>query len=310
MRVRPWVAMPCVAALILMGLTIAVSQAGASRLTAEEGDSPAEAGSQRLLANAFARFPAGLSFSLTAPPAFTSTCCLKMHSGRWIGPAPTLDGQPIDQKMSVVWRLDESTKAPSVDVAARRALRHAWSTEEAGVVFVPHETGGRHAGTIPASYVLTRAAGGSSYEMALALPLGKQLYATFGFESLALSRSTTAASGIYMIDGESPDTWIEEQLTAALAGIKLVGNLWPSKLTLGVRPGHAGLSGSALDGFGHPLAGVTLGLQRRSKAGRWVRVGAVRTSRLGRFTIHVPAGTYRVVAAMGGVTAHSRAYRV
>lgn len=296
------------ASVLFITSAVLASPGGAELSSGEARQASREISSRQVTAaRALARFPAGLSFSLTAPPAFTDMCCLKSRSGRWIGPSLTLNGRPVTKKITLVWRLDESVRAPSVDAAARRALRHGWPTEEAGVVFVPHITGDREVGTIPGSYLLTRASDESRYEIAFALPLGHGLYATIEFENPSLARNTASTTDVYAIDGQPTDDWIKRQLATALAGIKLEGNLWPAAITLRTRAGGRALSGSVTDSFGHPLATFSLSLQRKLGApSRWVSVRTVATGGTGRFSIRgMQPGVYRVSGASAGVVVRS-----
>lgn len=293
--------------LVVLVCTALVAAAGAAgSTTGPASGEPAATATRELAGRAAVRLPAGFSISLQVPPAFTRACCLTDQGGRWLGPSVTRNGVPVaGRRATFTWRLVRETKAASIEVATRRALRHGWPVDEAGAVFVPHLVNGREVGTVAASFLLARAPEGSRYELAFAVPLGQGRYATIQLENAPIARQSTSSPDLLEIDGTRPGTWLRDELRAALYGATLEGNLWPRAVSLrGQASGRA--AGSVSDSLGHPLVAMRVTLDRRSGS-RWTRARVVQTDGRGRFSVGgMPAGTYRASVTNGGVSAFSR----
>lgn len=189
-------------------------------------------------------------------------------------------------------------KTPSNRQTIIDNLVHDWGVILEGSEAIERRVGGRDAGTVPGTWLLTQGtpmAGEARYEAGLVFPL-------CGRTALLLISALTPASnsaggamgfGEYRIKGMAPTQWNREQVLATIQGISLEGSLPAARLT--ARAAGRRVTGSATDCNRGPVAAVPARLERRSGK-RWVRASSGRTTAAGTFSLSArSAGTYRVV---------------
>lgn len=247
-------------------------------------------------------FSPALFVTVTTLPDFRRTG-FDGNSGGWEGPVCDFTPNPrLSGPISLTWSVGFDDDVRSAEQAAREVLTFEWTTIESGPVAVPHVIAGREVGTIAGFYVLTDARGQTGYhESGLGFSLGRGVYAASAFWSRGNALECT-------VRGTPVETWHRETARAAIRQVRLEGNLPPARVTARVR-GRT-ITGSVADGFGHPVAGVTVRHERRVGR-RWRAAGSGRTSASGIYSLRPRrAGTYRVVASLAGVSARSGAIRV
>jgi hypothetical protein len=178
----------------------------------------------------------------------------------------------------------------------------------AGPVQVPHIVHGRTIGVIKGTFVImqvTKPQYEGWFEAALAFSLGK------GYPIPVAGVDTTSPDddSAKRIQDELPSVWNRRIVEAGIRAIAVEGNLAPQKVTARVRAGR--VTGRVSDTVGHPVVGVTVTLQRRTKTS-WVRVAAGRTDSTGTFAVRASAArgsVLRVSVSLGDAVARSAAFR-
>jgi len=178
-------------------------------------------------------------------------------------------------------------------------LVHDWEVIQRGTEPIERRVGGRAAGTIRGTWLLTQGsvmAGEARYEAGLVFPLcGRTLLVNVS----ALTPSGDSAGGSmgfgeYVIEGMKPTEWNKLQVLETLKGIRLEGNLPAGLVTVARRGGR--IAGKVTDCNRHPLAAQAVVLERRSGSS-WTRAAAGKTTAAGTYSLRFRgAGTYRVVA--------------
>jgi hypothetical protein len=100
--------------------------------------------------------------------------------------------------------------------------------------------------------------------------------------------------GEYLIEGQRPTVWNAAKAMQAIRGVRLEGNRPGTRVTAGRR--GAAVAGKVLDCANHPLAGLTVRLERKA-GGVWKTARTGKTGVTGSYLLAARgAGTYRVVA--------------
>jgi hypothetical protein len=252
--------------------------------------------------NALAHYSSTLAAVVVSPPEYSRGCCYDSNGGEWTGPRYQATGLATlggDSKYD--WSVGVAVRAGNTRAALIANLTQDWPVVAEGEQQVEHRVGGRAAGTIGGYWVLTRSPFGGDddarMEAAVGFPLcdGNTAYAKF---SLLLPSGNSAGGSIgfgeYLINGRRPTDWNAEKAMQSIRGVRLEGNRPAARVTAAARGRR--VSGRVADCNAHPLAGLTVQLQRR--AGRsWRKVSSGRTGAGGTYSLAArSAGTYRARA--------------
>jgi hypothetical protein len=256
-------------------------------------------------------FPPGVSLSLVSPEGYARSSG-GGDRGTWTGPRYQASGDASNGgSTSISWTVDFENESKSALEAATKAPRRGWPIDIKGGMSVPHLIRNRIVGTMLGSFVLTRspAPADASWEAALAFPIAPRIHAIVRFEVRGAAGDSAGDAGTYVVQGWIPASlWNRGQAFWALSGVRLEGNLPPTRVSARATGGGRVVRGGVLDAFRHPLVGIRVALERLSGGG-WERVATTRTDRTGAFTVRGVArrGRYRAVAAIGSVAARSPA---
>jgi hypothetical protein len=250
--------------------------------------------------NDHAHFSPALMIVVVSPPEYNRGCCYDANGGEWTGPryqATGLASLGADSKYD--WSVGVAIGVRDTRAGLIANLVHDWPVVSEGQQPVEHRVGGRAAGTIGGHWLLTRSPFGGAndarMEAALGFPLCEGSTAYMRVSLLLPSGDSAGGSfGEYRINGMRPTDWNTEKAMQAIRGVRLEGNRPATRITASARGRR--VSGRAADCDAHPLAGLTVQLQRR--AGRaWRTVSSTRTSAGGTYSLAArSAGTYRARA--------------
>jgi hypothetical protein len=253
-------------------------------------------------------FSEGLALSLTSPAAYERGCCSDFVTGVWLGPRVQSSGGAVEQNRARIdWSVTFARTRRSAASLARAAAWGQYGELSGRPARVRHIVGGRNVGTLKAFSVVTaEAAPGARAQGAIAVSLGRRVYATALFDAGDPYADETS-DGRLTVQGMAGSAWNRAQAAASVGGVRIEGSLPPAKVV--ARPAGRGLRGRVTDGFGHPVAEIALVTQRRV-AGAWRRVGRGVATRRGTFELNARrAGSYRVIATLAGSSARSPAVR-
>jgi hypothetical protein len=259
-------------------------------------------GLRGLSGNPTDHYSPSLAIVAVSPPEYRRGCCYDFNGGEWVGPRYQATGRPSlggDSKYN--WTVGVAVKAGKTRAALIANLTHDWPVVSEGVRQVPHRVGGRAAGTVAGHWILTRSpidgADDARMEAAIGVSLcdGNTGYAKF---SLLLPSGDSAGGsqgfGEYLIEGTPPTAWNSAKAMQAIRGIRLEGNRRSTRVTA-VRRGAA-VVGKVLDCSSHPLAGLTVQLERRAGT-TWTVARSGKTGADGSYVLSTRgAGVYRVLA--------------
>lgn len=224
------------------------------------------------------------------------------NDGQWTGPEywATLS-RSLGGRATIDWGVDIA-RAAGAAAAVRAGWVHDWPEIEQGTEAIERTVGGRPAGAIAGTWILSRADYANDlaqYEGAVAFGVCGR-WAVVRISTLLPSGDSAGGSmgyGDYLVNGAvEPSVWNRERLLDSIRAVRLEGNL-PAARVSAARRGRA-VAGAARDCFGAPLARVQVTLERRAGR-RWVKAGTGRTSVTGSYSIAARTpGLYR--AAVGG----------
>jgi hypothetical protein len=257
-------------------------------------------------------FPRGLSLELTSPPAYARSSA-GAAQGSWIGPGYWASGNgSVGGKASIRWSVGFQATKASARAVALAAPTHGFPLDKRDPLSVPHYVGKRVVGTLLGFYVIMHAAAPNdgSYEAALAFPVAPGAFAIVRFEFLDPASNSAGQWGNYLVGGlDPPSVWNRGQTFWALSGVKLLGNLPPTRVEVGVSGRR--VRGTVLDAFRHPVLRVPVSLQRRIGSS-WRVQTSTKTNSRGLFSVRgLKRGSYRaVVVSSSKKTVASRAVYV
>ena len=253
-----------------------------------------------------AGLPPGVFLLLVSPPGYTRASAGSTE-GSWVGPEYRATGKPdLRGRTTIQWTVRFNNQAKNSEDAALGAVERGWRETLRGGISVPHLIGRRDIGTLDGDFVLTAGSGAAdaSYEAAMAFPIAPRLFAVVNFFLTTPSGTSAAPYGEYVV-GESvrAGTWNRGQAFRAMAGIRIQGNLPPTRMS--VRGTARLVSGSVADAFRHPVVGARLTLERLT--GRaWRKVTSTKTDERGSFRVRVGRrAQYRAVATLGTASIRS-----
>jgi len=253
-------------------------------------------------------FPRGISLELASPPTYSRGAAAGAK-GRWTGPDYWASGKrDLGGKTSILWNVSFTASASTAKTIALQSATHGWPVDKKDPLSVPHYVGKRVVGTILGFYVITRspAPDNASYEAVLAFPVAPKAFSIARFELTDPGTDSAGEFGSYLVGGlDLPSIWNRGQAFWALSGLRLIGNLPPTRVSLAVS-GHA-LSGMVADAFRHPVLGVPVSIQRKI-GDSWRPLATTKTDARGLFSVRVRSHCdYRAVASSRGRTASSPA---
>ena len=237
---------------------------------------------------------------LQSPGDYERGCCYDSRQGQWTGPAWTASSGASDRS-HIDWRLNSSRTGKSIAALARDGGRSGYPQVSAGKIKVPHIVANRRVGTLSGYQALDGApAPEAAAQQTLAIDLGGRVKSLVTFEASDPAVDSDPGLGTFTVNGMAASAWNRRQAQAAMRNITVVGNLPPRRVNAKARGRRA--AGKVLDGFGHPVAEITVSLLRGSKR---VALGTATTK--GTFSLSArKAGTYRVLASLSGVNARSK----
>lgn len=248
-----------------------------------------------------AAFPRGIALQLSAPSAYVRATA-GASEGRWAGPDYWASGDPSKRgKTSIRWSVAFTSTAGSARTVALGGSTHNWPVDKKDPLSVPHYVGKRAVGTILGYYAITRAPApaDASYEAVLAFPVAPRAFSVIRFQLSEPAANSAGAAGSYLVKGtEAASYWNRGQAFWAVSGVRLLGNLPPTRIDLG-RAGHV-LRGTVADAFRHPVLRVPVAVERRVGAS-WRIATRVKTNERGEFVVRTSGrGVYRAVAVSRG----------
>jgi hypothetical protein len=252
-----------------------------------------------------AGFPPGVFLTLVSPSAYVA-----QSPGRWVGPAYWPSGDASRRgESSIDWSVTFRDRSVEPDSAAAAATPRGWREQERAGIAVPHVFGKNVLGTLPSYFVLKQSE--AMHDTALAIPLSPTAIAIVKFTFRTPATNTVPGFGDNLVLGTYlASTWNRGQAFLAVAGVQLEGNLPPSLVSIREAPRRSAVHGRVIDSFKHPLVGVRVVLERESGA-TWRRVGAVRTSGQGTYTLAMRGGgRYRATVTVAKTTLRSATLRV
>ena len=253
---------------------------------------------------ATASIPAGVSLLLVSPPDYSRAAATETQ-GTWVGPDYRAAGKPdLGGRAAIRWQVGFDTQSRSSEAAALAGLSKRWRETLRGGVSVPHVVGRTTVGTIDGDYVLTIAPepDAAAQEAALAFAIAPGVHATVSFVASEPADNSADTFGAYQVFGSiGAATWNRGQLFRALTGVRLDGNLPPTRVT--ALAARRTIRGTVGDAFRHPVVGARVALQRANGTGGGA---TTRTDSRGAYKIGgVSRGRYRVVATVGTSSATS-----
>jgi hypothetical protein len=255
-------------------------------------------------------FPRGISLELTSPPEYRrGSVAADRTDGRWLGPEYWASGDTTKRgTTSIAWSVDFQGRAGPAQAVALAGPRHRWPLDKKDPIAVPHYVGKRSVGTILGYYAITRspAPNDASYEAAIAFPVAPKAFTVARFELSDPESNSAGEWGDYLVGGlDLPSIWARGQAFWALSGVRVLGNLPPTRIVLS--DSGRTLSGAVTDAFYHPVLGLPVSIQRQVGSS-WRPLATARTNSKGEFSVRVPSrGSYRAVAKSKSKRVLSRA---
>lgn len=256
-------------------------------------------------------FPRGISLQLSSPPDYTRRSA-DLTRGSWKGPEYWASGDQQQRgTTSILWSVGFQGRAGPAQAVALSAPEHGWPLEKKDPIAVPHYVGKQAVGTILGYYALTRAPApnDASFEAALAFPVAPKAFSIVRFELSDPATDSSGQWGDYLVGGlDLPSVWNRGEAFWALSGVRLVGNLPPTRIELS--DSGRTLRGAVSDAFYHPVLGLPVSVQHRVGTS-WRPLTTARTDRKGEFSLRVPSrGAYRAVTKSQSRRVLSRALYV
>jgi hypothetical protein len=256
-------------------------------------------------------FPRGISLELNSPPDYRRRSA-DLTRGSWAGPDYWASGDHSKRgTTSIAWAVDFQGRAGTAKALAQAAPRHGWPLDKKDPIAVPHYVGKQAVGTILGYYVITHAPApnDASYEAAIAFPVAPRAFTVVRFDLVDPAGDSSGEWGNYLVNGRDlPSVWNRGQAFWALSGVRLLGNLPPTRIVL--EDSGRTLHGTVSDAFYHPVLRLPVSIERRTGTS-WRALASTRTNTKGEFAVRVPSrGSYRAVATSKTKRVLSRALYV
>jgi hypothetical protein len=242
-------------------------------------------------------FPPGISLELNSPVAYTRRSA-DITTGTWSGPAYWASGDGTKRgTTSIKWTVDFQAGKGTAQAIALAAPKHGWPLDKKDPIAVPHMVGKRVVGTILGYYAITEAPppNEAQFEAAIAFPVAPRAFSVVRFELTDPASDSSGEWGNWLVNGlDLPSIWSRGQAFWSLSGVRLLGNLPPTRIVLS--DSGRTLLGTVSDAFYHPVLGLPVSIQRQVGTS-WKPLANARTDKKGEFSVRVPSrGSYRAVA--------------
>lgn len=246
-------------------------------------------------------FPKGIALELASPPAY-ARASTGAAQGSWTGPDYWASGdRGRGGKTSIRWSVAFTASPGSAKSVALESPTQAWPIDKKDPLSVPHYVGNHVVGTILGYYAITHAPapGDASYEAVLAFPVAPQAFSIVRFQLADPANDSAGDAGTFLVNGfETASYWNRGQAFWAVSGVRLLGNLPPTRISL-ARSGRF-LQGSVADAFRHAVLRVPVEIERRSGSS-WRKLTTTKTDSSGSFSVRIGTpGAYRAVATSRG----------
>jgi hypothetical protein len=258
----------------------------------------------------------GLALSLAIPSDY-------QESGyrAWSGPAFHDPKKPSVNGISgIQWfvRLDaehRSAETAATDIlsSTNKYSRHVTR----GPVRVPHVSqSGESLGSIPGFAVIVQSAdpkanaqyqGAVAFQLARPTPMRPSARKRAPFVVIRFKLELPSSDRYVVGPGALPSAWNLERTRAALDGVRLVGSMPPSRMSVAMRAQN--VRGWVVDTLGHSVGGALVTVYRvvppvrKSAKPTFRTIVRTRTSANGRYSLQIPEnlspGSYRIVARLG-----------
>ena len=245
-------------------------------------------------------FPAQTFVAVTSPENYRRVN-FDGDAGNWRGPPCIVSWNPSFSKdVNISWSVGFSDAYRSAEEAAEAFTSADTSIFRRGTLDIPHRIRGKSVGDIQAYFVLAQYQGedGTGWaELGLGIPLTRGIFVDARFWATGPSFDCNVGA----LPGRA---WHRDALLiTAERGVVIDGNLPAARLTAHAQ--RRRVAGFVSDGFGHPVVGVRVFLERRVGRG-WRRAGAATTNASGFYSALSLSGLVR--AAHGSL--RSKAVRV
>jgi hypothetical protein len=224
--------------------------------------------------------------TVTTPGGYSRTG-FDGDAGSWRGPRCVVSSNPsLSDDVSIPWSVGFSDSYRTAEEAADRGRTFRdMPTVERGTIEIPHRIRGKEVGGISGYYILAQTQQEYAWaEIGLGIPLTRGVFVAARFWSTGPSFACT-------VGGTAARLWHLQAAEAAAGLVAIDGNLPAARLTAHAQ--RRRVVGFVSDGFGHPVVGARVTLER--KVGRsWRRGGSASTN---------ASGFYRALALPGLVRA-------
>ena len=222
---------------------------------------------------------------VTSPDAYVRTS-FDGDSSSWHGPRCVVSSNPgLSDDVSMPWFVVFSDRYATREQAAAGARTFDdLPLVSEGTIEIPHRIRGREVGAIVGYYLLGQSTHDRGWaEIGVGIPLTRGVFAVARFWS-------TGPSFGCSVGGTAARQWHLDAAQSAAARLVVDGNLPAARIS--AHPQRRRVSGFVNDGFGHPVVGARVTLER--KAGRtWRRGPSVSTNSSGFYSVLARAGTMR-----------------
>lgn len=238
---------------------------------------------------------------VTTPDAYTKID-FDGDAGNWRGPQCLVSSYPsLSGDVHIAWGVGFSREDRSAEEAADRGRTFRdMETAQRGTIDVPHRIRGKKVGEILASFVIGQSPNEDSTgwaEIGVGIPMTRGVFARARFWS------TGPSAAACTVASTPAPLWHRAAVIAAASGLAIDGNLPAARVTAHAQ--RRRVAGFVSDGFGHPVVGVRVSLERKVGRG-WRRAGAATTNASGFYSALSLPGLVR--AAHGSI--RTRAVRV
>lgn len=225
---------------------------------------------------------------VTTPDAYTKID-FDGDAGNWRGPLCFASSYPsLSGDVHIAWGVGFSREDRSAEEAADRGRTFPDAeTAQLGTIDVPHRIRGKKVGEILAHFII----GQSSAEDATGwAEIGVGIPMTRGVFARARFWSTGPSAAACTVASTPAPLWHRAAVIAAASGIAIDGNLPAARVTAHAQ--RRRVAGFVSDGFGHPVVGVRVSLERKVGRG-WRRAGAATTNAAGFYSALSLSGLVR-----------------
>ena len=219
------------------------------------------------------------SVVVTTPDAYTKID-FDGDAGNWRGPLCFASSYPsLSKDVHIAWGVGFSREDRSAEEAADRGRTFRdQETAQRGTIDIPHRIRGQKVGEILAHFIIGQSSAEDSTgwaEIGVGIPMTRGVFARARFWS------TGPSGAACTVAGTPPRLWHRAAVIAAASGLAIDGNLPAARVTAHAQ--RRRVAGFVSDGFGHPVVGVRVSLERKVGRG-WRRAGSATTNASGFYS--------------------------